>query len=191
MLVHRTYTCRVWNTLGCLQDSSDTWMYARPRWLEVSLLYLADFLPGFFSHSNSLCPEDFLCYRISLRTARNFSLSGHNLDEFLFFIQGGIWNLDHLLTCGIPYANTDGIPRNSAEFRAFLLQKIPRNSAKFRGIPYVFQKIPCSVGSQKRTSVDTLLTRLPQKEFCMLYRRIFRISNCLIETSIEFSQVNI
>ncbi len=46
--------------------------------------------------------------------------------------EGGIWNLDHLLTCGIPYANTDGIPRNSAEFRAFLLQIIPRNSAEFR-----------------------------------------------------------
>jgi hypothetical protein len=52
--------------------------------------------------------------------------------NFLFFIQGGIWNLDNLLTCGIPYANTDGIPRKSAEFRAFLLQKIPRNSAEFR-----------------------------------------------------------
>ena len=24
MLVRRTYTCRVWNTLGCLQDSSET-----------------------------------------------------------------------------------------------------------------------------------------------------------------------
>jgi len=29
MLVRRTFTCRVWNTLGCLQDSSDTWMYVR------------------------------------------------------------------------------------------------------------------------------------------------------------------
>ena len=29
MSVHRTYTWRVWNTLGCLQDSSDTWMYVR------------------------------------------------------------------------------------------------------------------------------------------------------------------
>ncbi len=36
------------------------------------------------------------------------------------------------------------------------MQKIPRNSAEFRGIPYVFKKIPYSVGSQKRTSVDTL-----------------------------------
>ncbi len=97
--------------------------------------------------------------------ARNFSLSGlkfTNLGEFLFFIQGGIWNLDHLLTCGIPYANTDGIPGNSAEFWAFLPQKIPRNSAEFRGIPYVFQKIPYFVGSQKRTSVDTLST--PSKD---------------------------
>jgi hypothetical protein len=41
MLVYCTYTCRVWNTLGCLQDSSDT---------------------------NSLCLEDSLCYRKSLRT---------------------------------------------------------------------------------------------------------------------------
>jgi len=31
-----------------------------------------------------------------------------------------------------------------------------KNTAEFRGIPYVFQKIPYSVGSQKRTSVDTL-----------------------------------
>ncbi len=29
MLVRRTYTCRVWNSLGCLQDSSETWMYVR------------------------------------------------------------------------------------------------------------------------------------------------------------------
>jgi hypothetical protein len=40
--------------------------------------------------------------------------------------------------------------RNSAEFR-----EIPGSfTAK---IPYVFQKIPYSVGSQKRTSVDTLV----------------------------------
>ncbi len=49
-----------------------------------------------------------------------------------------------------------GIPgiftaKNTAEIRG-----IPRKSAEFRGIPYVFQKIPYSVGSQKRTSVDTL-----------------------------------
>ncbi len=36
--------------------------------------------------------------------------------------------------------------RNSAEFYC----------KKYRGIPYVFPKIPYSVGSQKRTSVDTL-----------------------------------
>ena len=83
------------------------------------------------------------------------------LDRYLllYFLEFGIWNLDHLVTCGIPYANTYGIPRNSAEFRQILLQKIPRNSAEFRGIPYVFQKIPYSVGSQKRTSVDTLVAR--------------------------------
>jgi hypothetical protein len=81
----------------------------------------------------------------------------YNLFNILFFIEGEIWNLDHLVPCGIPYANTYGIPRNSAEFRAILLQKIPRNFAEFRGIPYVFQKIPSSVGSQKHTSVDTLI----------------------------------
>jgi hypothetical protein len=32
-----------------------------------------------------------------------------------------------------------------------------KNTAEFRGIPYFFQKIPYSVGSQKRTSVDTLV----------------------------------
>ncbi len=64
--------------------------------------------------------------------------------------EGGNWNLDHLLTCGIPYANTDGIPRNSGHFYC----------KKYRGIPYVYQKIPYSVGSQKRTSVDTLFVTL-------------------------------
>ena len=64
----------------------------------------------------------------------------------LFFVQEEILNLDHLVTCGIPYANTYGIPGN---FTA-------KNTAKFRGIPYVFPKILYSVGSQKRTSVDTL-----------------------------------
>jgi hypothetical protein len=39
-----------------------------------------------------------------------------------------------------------GIPRNSGYFYC----------KKYRGIPYVFQKIPSSAGSQKRTSVDTL-----------------------------------
>jgi hypothetical protein len=54
---------------------------------ELSLLYLADFLPGFFSRTNSLCLEDFLCYRKSLRTYGNkFFLSVlklTNLGEFL------------------------------------------------------------------------------------------------------------
>ncbi len=45
--------------------------------------------------------------------------------------------------------------RNSTEFRG-IPGNLPRNSAEFRGIPYVFQKIPYSVGSQKRTFVDTL-----------------------------------
>jgi hypothetical protein len=80
------------------------------------------------------------------------------LDRYLllYFLEFGTWNLDHFVTCGIPYANTSGIPQNSAKFGVVLLQKIPRNSAEFRGIPYVFQKIPYSVGSQKRTFVDTL-----------------------------------
>jgi hypothetical protein len=65
----------------------------------------------------------------------------------LYFLEVGIWNLDHFVTCGIPNANTYGIPRNSGQFY----------SKKYRGILYVFQKIPYSVGSQKPTSVDTLL----------------------------------
>ncbi len=71
------------------------------------------------------------------------------LDKYLllYFLEFNIWNLDHLVTCGIPYANTYGIPAN---FTA-------KNTAKFREIPYVFQKIPFSVGSQNRTSVDTLV----------------------------------
>jgi hypothetical protein len=35
---------------------------------------------------------------------------------------------DHLVTCGIPYANTYGIPRNSGKFTA-------KNTAEFREIP--------------------------------------------------------
>ena len=66
----------------------------------------------------------------------------------------------HLVIWGIPYANTYGIPRNSAEFREKFTIKIPRNSAKFGGIPCVFQKIPYSAGSEKSTSVDTLLIGL-------------------------------
>ena len=46
--------------------------------------------------------------------------------------------------------------RNSAKFREIPANFNAKNTAKFRGIPYVFQKIPYSVGSQKRTSVDTL-----------------------------------
>jgi hypothetical protein len=69
------------------------------------------------------------------------------VQHFLFFIQGEFWNLDHLVACGIPYANTYGIPVN---FTA-------KNTAEFRGIQFVFQKIPYSVGSQKRTSLDTLV----------------------------------
>jgi hypothetical protein len=70
----------------------------------------------------------------------------------------GIWNLDHLVTWGVPNANAYGIPRNFAEFREKSTFKIPRNSAKFRGIPCVFHKILYSAGSEKSPSVDTLLT---------------------------------
>jgi hypothetical protein len=47
----------------------------------------------------------------------------YNLFSFLNFFKGGIWNLDHLVTWGIPYANTYGIPVN---FTAN-----PRNSVCF------------------------------------------------------------
>ncbi len=43
------------------------------------------------------------------------------------------------------------------EFRGILGIFTAKNTAEFRGIPFVFQKIPYSVGSQKRTSVDTLV----------------------------------
>jgi hypothetical protein len=45
-----------------------------------------------------------------------------NCDITVFF---GMWNLDHLVTCGIPYANTYGIPRNSGKFYY-------KNTAEFR-----------------------------------------------------------
>ncbi len=56
----------------------------------------------------------------------------------------GIWNLDHLVTWGIPYANK--------YFRG-ISGKI---YYKTTGIPCIFQKIPYSPGSEKSTSVDTL-----------------------------------
>jgi hypothetical protein len=43
------------------------------------------------------------------------------------------------------------------EFRGIPGDFTAKNTAEFRGIPYVFEKIPYSVGSQKRTSVDTLI----------------------------------
>jgi hypothetical protein len=46
-----------------------------------------------------------------------------------------------------------GIPQNSWRFYCKKYRGIPRNSTEFR----VFEKIPYSVGSQKRTSVDTLV----------------------------------
>jgi hypothetical protein len=64
------------------------------------------------------------------------------LDRYLllYFLEFGIWNLDHLVTCGIPYANTYRIPRNSAELRQILLLKIPRNSAEFAEFRMFFKK---------------------------------------------------
>ena len=48
--------------------------------------------------------------------------------------QGEIWNLDHLVACGIPYANTYGIPRNSV---CFSKNSVFRRKSKthFRGHP--------------------------------------------------------
>jgi hypothetical protein len=54
------------------------------------------------------------------------------LKKNFFFFQGEIWNLDHLVTCGIPYANTYGIPRNSGQFYCKKDRGIPRNFAEFR-----------------------------------------------------------
>ncbi len=53
-----------------------------------------------------------------------------------------------------------GIPRNSGQFYC----------KKYRGIPYVFQKIPYSVGSQKRTSVDTLA--IMRYVLCIHYNKL-------------------
>jgi hypothetical protein len=54
------------------------------------------------------------------------------------------------------------------EFRGIPGIFTAKNTAEFRGILYVFQKIP-SVGSQKRTSVDTLICTL--KQGFTVYRR--------------------
>jgi hypothetical protein len=55
------------------------------------------------------------------------------LDRYLllYSLEFGIWNLDHLVTCGIPYANTYGIPRNSGQFYCKKYRGIPRNSVSF------------------------------------------------------------
>jgi hypothetical protein len=50
----------------------------------------------------------------------------------LYFLEFGIWNLDHLVTCGIPSANTYGIPRNSAKFRGIPGKFYCKNTAEFR-----------------------------------------------------------
>jgi hypothetical protein len=44
------------------------------------------------------------------------------------------------------------------KFRGIPVKFTAKNTAEFHGILYVFEKIPYSVGSQKRTSVDTLVT---------------------------------
>ena len=41
----------------------------------MSLLYLADFLPDFFSQTNSLCLEDFLCYSKIITYVRHETFS--------------------------------------------------------------------------------------------------------------------
>ncbi len=64
-LVLRVVRPHWWKDARCWEKSascSKPRPNARPRWLEVSLIYLADFLPDFFSQTNSLCLEDFLCY---------------------------------------------------------------------------------------------------------------------------------
>ncbi len=50
----------------------------KARWLEVSLLYLADFLAGLFSQTDSLCLEDFLCY------SKIFTYVRYNMELFLW-----------------------------------------------------------------------------------------------------------
>ncbi len=62
----------------------------------------------------------------------NFLNTVQFVQHFLFFIQREICNLDHLVTCGIPYANTYGIPRNSGIFYCKKYHEIPRNFAEFR-----------------------------------------------------------
>jgi hypothetical protein len=74
------------------------------------------------------------------------------VQHFLFFIQGEIWNLDHLVLS--EFRMQIHTPRNSGQFYC----------KKYRGIPYVFQKIPYSVGSQKRTSVDTLVAPCSERD---------------------------
>ncbi len=83
-----------------------------------------------------------------------------NIFYFLFNGEFGIWII-YLLAEFRMQIHTEfrGILRNFGNFYCKKYRGIPQNSAEFRGIPYVFQKILYSVGSQKHTSVDTLALR--------------------------------
>jgi hypothetical protein len=81
---------------------------------------------------------------------------------FFWNLESGIWII--LLPAEFRMQIHTEFPRNShgipTEFRGIPANFTAKNTAEFRGIPYIFEKIPYSVGSQKRTSVDTLLGML-------------------------------
>jgi hypothetical protein len=69
----------------------------------------------------------------------------------------GIWNLE---SGSFRSLRKEFCMQIHKEFRGISGDFTAKNTAELRGIPYVFEKIPYSVGSQKRTSVDTLVEPL-------------------------------
>ncbi len=100
-LHHAKCSCRtVWESGDCFSSvvSPSSLYHSVSRWLEVSLLSLADFLPGFFSRTTVIHFVSRIFCVIEnhyVHTARNFSLSGlklTNLGEFLHFPGKIAWN---------------------------------------------------------------------------------------------------
>ncbi len=114
---------------------------------------------GYFARSTCIVYEPTIIawshYR-SLGRSRLFLLEDGRIgcSTFFYFFKRG-----NLESGSFSYMRNSGHKyiRNSAEFREIPVNFTAKNTTEFRGISCVFQKIPYSVGSQKRTSVDTLV----------------------------------
>ncbi len=59
--------------------------------------------------------------------------------------------------CSLPFRTVGTVPPALARSCELLAILTAAAAAKFRGIPCISSKIPSSAGSQKTTSVDTLM----------------------------------